>query len=231
MTSDPDQTGEAPARPTPQSVRALDFIRIDPGVFQGFIPAAVFLIANQFGPIRLAIALSFAATVIVFARNKTSGVIRFLSTLGFAIATLSTGIGLAFDSSRAFVAQNIFADVVFTVVFTASVVIGRPLIGGIARELVPGIKPVLAINTPVFAYLSLLNAGINAFSAVVRFLLIQAVSVDLYVVLSRVVFLPLNVAFIALCYVAITRTAIRMWPEDMPYEHLRRRGKPREASP
>jgi hypothetical protein len=220
----------SPSRPTARSVRAFDFLDIDLNVLQGFIPAAVFLIAHQIWPTRIAIALSFTATVIVFARNKHSGVIRFLSALGFAIAALSTAIGLAFDSGLAFVAQNIFSDVVFTFVFAGSVLAGRPLIGGIARELVPAIRPVLHVNTPVFVYLSLLNAGINAFSAGIRYVMIESFSIDLYVILSRVVFLPLNIAFIVLCYVWITRTAIRLWPDDMPYEHLRRRGRRLDAS-
>ena len=205
-------------------------MNIDPSVFQGFAPAIVFLIANQLAPTQIAIVLSFAAAVVVFVRNKASGVIRLLSTIGFAIIAFSTALGLALDSDRAFVAQNIFADIVFAALFFGSVVVGRPLIGAIARELVPGIRPVMQINLPVFVQLSLLNAAINVVSAIARYLMIENMSTNAYVILSRAVFIPVNIAFIALCYFLIVRTAIRIWPEDEPYEHLRRRRRS-DASP
>ncbi len=215
-----------------EAARVRDFLNIDASVFQGFAPAIVFLIANQFGPVQVAIVLSFAAAVLVFVRNRASGVIRFLSSIGFAIVAFSTALSLALDSDRAFVAQNIFADVVFAAIFAGSVLAHRPLIGAIARELVPGVRPVMRVDLPVFVQLSMLSAGINVVSAVSRYFMIESMSINAYVILSRVVFIPVNIAFIVLCYVAITRTAIRIWPEDMPYEHLRRRGRPQErASP
>jgi hypothetical protein len=79
------------------------------------------------------------------------------------------------------------------------------------------------VGLPVFAHLSLLSAAINAVSAVVRYFMIENMSVDAYIILSRVIFIPVNIAFIVLAYVMITHTAIRIWPEDEPYEHLRRR--------
>ncbi len=228
-----DATSTPGAEPPPDErnrARVRDFLNIDANVFQGFAPAVVFLIANQFGPAQIAIVLSFAAAVVVFARNKTSGVIRLLSTLGFAIIAFSTVLGLALDSDRAFVAQNIFADIVFAALFVSSVLAGRPLIGAIARELVPGIRPVMRVNLPVFVQLSLLNAAINGVSAVARYFMIESMSVNAYVILSRAVFIPVNIAFVVLCYVMIVRTAIRIWPEDEPYEHLRRK-RGGDASP
>jgi hypothetical protein len=211
--------------PRAERARVRDFLRIDASVFQGFLPSIVFLVANRLGPTQVAIALSFAAAVWVFARNRSSGVIRLLGSVGFLIVAFSAVLGLALDSDRAFVAQNIFADIVFTGLFAGSVWIRRPLIGAIARELVPGIGPVMRIDLPVFVWLSLLNAAINAVSAVARYFMIESLSVDAYVILSRAVFIPVNIAFIVLCYVSVTRTAIRIWPHDVPYEHLRQRGR------
>jgi hypothetical protein len=227
MTAEPPPAeGQQDAR---ERARVRDFLQIDASVFQGFLPAIVFLVANRFGPTQLAIVLSFAVAVWVFARNKSSGVIRLLSAIGFLIVAFSSVLGLALNSDRAFIAQNIFADIVFAVLFAGSVIVGKPLMGAIARELVPGIKPVMHIDLPVFVQLSLLNAAINAVSAVVRFFMIENMSTEAYIVLSRAVFIPVNIAFVVLAYVMVTRTAIRIWPEDEPYEHLRRRGRP--ASP
>jgi hypothetical protein len=185
-----DRTDRDTPRDARDRARVRDFMQIDAGVFQGFLPALVFLVANRFGPTQLAIALSFAVAVWVFARNKSSGVIRFLSAIGFLIVAFSAILGLALNSDRAFVAQNIFADVVFALLFLGSVLAGRPLIGAIARELVPGIKPVMHVGLPVFAHLSLLSAAINAVSAVVRYFMIENMSVDAYIILSRAVFIP-----------------------------------------
>jgi intracellular septation protein A len=222
MVTNQDGEDTPPPRRDASPARVRDFMQIDASVFQGFLPAIVFLVANRLGPVQIAIILSFATAAWVFARNKSSGVIRMLSAVGFLLVALSTVIGLALNSDRAFVAQNIFADVVFAALFLGSVATRRPLIGAIARELVPGIRPVMHIGLPVFAQLSLVSAAINVVSAIVRYFMIESMSVDAYVILSRVVFIPVNIAFVVLCYVTITRTAIRIWPEDEPYEHLRR---------
>jgi hypothetical protein len=170
-------------------------------------------------------------SAIVFLRNRARGVIRLLSVLGFSIVTVSTIIGIVADSGRAFAAQNIVADIIFAAIFIGSVLVGRPFIGLIARDLVPGIRPVMELRNPVFVRLTLLSAAINIVSAVARGFMIANLSVNAYVIVSRLVFLPINIAFIALCYVMVTRTAIRIWPADVPYEHLRRRGGTGAPSP
>jgi hypothetical protein len=207
-------------------VRTRDYISIDPSVFHGLLPVAAFVITNYLGPAQLAIAVSFIVSCVIFFRHRTRGVIRLLSVIGFTIVASSAVVGLVFESDRAFAAQNIMADVAFAALFAGSVIIGRPLIGAIARDLVPGIQPVMEPRHPVFVQLTLLNAAINIASAVVRALMITSLPVNTYVIVSRAVFLPVNIAFIALCYVMITRTAIRIWPADEPYEHLRRHGEP-----
>jgi hypothetical protein len=208
-----------------EPIRARDFLDLDFRVLLGFLPSLVFLIADRAASTQIAIALSFAATVLVFVNTKSHGVIRFLSTFGFTIVAASAVLGLALDSDRAFVAQNIFSDIAFAAAYIGSVIIGKPLVGAIARELVPGIKPVMLIGLPVFVKLTLLSAGTNIASAIVRYFMLENMSTEAYVILSRAVFIPVNIAFVALCYVSITRTAIRIWPDDMPYEHLRRRGR------
>jgi intracellular septation protein A len=215
----------SPEQPRGERARTLDYLNIDASIFQGLLPVATFLVVNQFGPAQAAIGASFVVSAIIFVRNRARGVIRLLSVLGFSIVTISAIIGIVADSDRAFAAQNIVADVIFAAIFIASVLIGRPFIGLIARDLVPGIRPVMELRNPIFVQLTLLSAAINVVSAVARAFMIANLSVNTYVIVSRVVFLPVNIAFMVLCYVMITRTAIRIWPADEPYEHLRRRGK------
>jgi hypothetical protein len=192
------------------------YIKPDFRVFQGGIPPAVFFIANWLGPTQVAIALSFAASVWVFVRNPGSGVIRALSVLGFCVVTGSAIVGLALDSDKAFVAQNLIGDFAITAVCIGSVLIGRPLIGAIARELVPGIQPVMPVDHRVFVRLTLINAALNLGTGLVRILMLGALSANAYVVVSRVAFLPISALFFVLCYRWITQEAIRIWPADMP---------------
>ena len=223
IVSEPDQPPDpATDYPPRESIRTRDYIRIDPGVFQGALPVVVFWIANSLFSAQIAIAASFVVSVIVFIRNKSSGAIRLLAILGFLIVSASAVTGLLFDSDRAFAAQNIIGDFVFAAIFLGSIAVGRPLIGIIARELTPGIQPVMDVRHAVFVQLTLINAALNVFTGVVRIFMFASLSTNTYVIVSRVAFLPLTAGFIVLCYVMITRTAIRIWPADMPHAHMLR---------
>jgi intracellular septation protein A len=207
--------------------RTFDYMQFDPHVFVGLIPVGVFLVANYFGPAQLAIGLSFAASVVVFAVNRGHGAVRLLSVLGFSIVTVSAVVGIVANNERAFVAQNIVSDFIFAAVFVASVVVHRPLIGAIAREAAPGIAPVMAVDAPVFARLTLISAAMNVATGVVRIFLFQSLSVNAYVIASRAIGAPLSIAFIIYCYYAVTREAIAIWPVDMEPPRRGRAGRAR----
>jgi intracellular septation protein A len=218
VTESPDATpasspGELPPR---GEIRPWEYIRPDWRVLEGGVPALAFILINSFWDARAAIAISFAASVVVFVRNRSSGVIRFLSVMSFCIVAASAAVGLALDSDTAFVAQNLVSDFIIAVVLVASVLIGRPLVGAVARQLVPAIQPVMELNDPVFRTLTLVSAGLNIGTGVVRIFMLDALSTNVYVILSRVVFMPANLLFYILCYVMISRVAIRTWPADMP---------------
>jgi hypothetical protein len=217
MTEQPrvDHETEAPAR-SRSDAAPWEYVRPDFRVLLGALPAGVFLVMNSLGPVQLAIGLSFVSSVFVFLRERHRGVIGFLALLSFVVVAISAGIGLALGSGRAFAAQNIVADVVIAVVFTISVLVGRPIVGLIARELVPAIQPVIAVAHPVFVQLTLVSVALNLGTAVARLFMIDALSTNQYVLLSRVVFIPLNIAFYVLCYLRIGRTAIAIWPADLP---------------
>jgi hypothetical protein len=90
------------------------------------------------------------------------------------------------------------------------------MIGAIAREMVPGIQPVMPLDHRVFMMLTLVNAAINLGTGVARIFLLDALTENQYVIVSRVVFLPLSIGYFLFCYREITRAAIRLWPDDMP---------------
>ena len=205
-----------PAARDDSTVRPSDYIRLDPRVIEGAYPAFVFLIANSLWTTQLAIGLSFATALIVFVRNRQRGVIGVLGAISFVIVSISAIVGLAWDSGTVFVAQNLIADFVFAGVYAVSILIGRPLIGVISRELVPSIKPVVDVNHTVFIQLTVVAIIINAGEGLARLWLIDVLSNNWYVIVSRVVFIPLTIAFYVLCYWRVSKVAIGIWPADLP---------------
>lgn len=192
------------------------FVHPDPRVFQGALPAVVFVAVNWAGPTQLAIGASFATAVFVFTRNRMRGIIGWLGVLSFAIVSASAVIGLISDSGKAYAAQNVVGDFAIVIVCAGSLLARKPMIGAIAQELVPAIKPVMPIAHPAFMWLTGINGAINLGTGVARWFMLESMSVNAYVVLSRVVFIPLSAAFIVLCYVVVNRVAIAIWPADVP---------------
>jgi hypothetical protein len=74
----------------------------------------------------------------------------------------------------------------------------------------------MELDHPASRTLTFVSAGLNIFTGVIRIFMLEALSANAYVILSRVVFIPLNIAFYALCYMMISRVAIRIWPADLP---------------
>jgi intracellular septation protein A len=192
------------------------YLRPDFRVFVGVLPSVVFLVANSMWSTQVAIAASFVVATIVFARYPGSGVIRALTMVSFVVVFASAVVGLALDSGKAFVAQNMVGDFLIAAIFTGSVIIGRPMIGAIAREMVPAIQPIMAIDHQVFVKLTLLNAGVNLVTGIMRLFLLDALTENQYVIVSRVLGFPLAAAFFLYAYREITRAAIRIWPVDEP---------------
>lgn len=140
---------------------------------------------------------------------------RLLSILGFVVVAGSAIVGIVTNNDRIFVAQNIAIDVLFAALFAGNVVIGRPIIGLIAREAVPAIQGVMPLTDPVFVRLTLLNAALQIAQASIRLVLLGAVDANTYAIASRVIAMPMTFVFIVYCYRAIGRRAIAIWPADL----------------
>jgi intracellular septation protein A len=192
------------------------YLRPDFRVLAGVMPSVAFLVLNSVTTTEIAIVVSFVVSAAVFMANPGSGVIRALTVISFGVVFASAAAGLALDSGKAFVAQNMVGDFLIAAIFLGSAVIRRPMIGAIAREMVPAIKSVMAIDHIVFVKLTLLNVVINLVSGVARLFLLDALTENQYVIASRALGFPLGVAFFIYAYREITRVAIRIWPADAP---------------
>ena len=191
-------------------------VRPHPRVLESLLPIGAYVVFNLVVSTQIAIAASFVTSVVVFVRNSGYGTIRFLGLLGFAVLTVSAVLGLVSHSGKIYVAQNLVSDFIFAGVFAGSVAARRPLIGAIAREVAPAIKPVMAIGHPLFVRLTFGSAAINLLEGIARIALLRALSDNAYVIVSRVLFLPLGIGFYVLCYALVNREAILIWPAELP---------------
>lgn len=190
---------------------------VDLRVLEAGIPVAVFLVAERLLAVRLAIALAFLAALAVFARNRGRGTIRFLNLLGFAVVAVSAAAGLLSGSGKAFAAQNLVSDVLVAGVGLGSIAWRRPLVGLVARELLPGLRATMPVDHPAFVLLTYVNAALNLVTAGMRAYLLEELDVTTYVLVSRAAGLPLTAAFYGLCVWAIVRAVgwgplMGVWP-------------------
>lgn len=205
MTDSPTVAERPHRRRSASSALQPRYLQFNGSVAEGGIPVAVFWVANNLGPSSIAITLSFIAAALVFVRNRDSGVIRALSLLGFVIVAASAGAGLLLANDKAFAAQNIASDFAFVVISLGSVLVGKPLIGYVARELLPALRPHLEATERVFVLLTLLNAVLNLVQGIVRIWMLDVLETNDYVILSRVIGIPTNLLFFGVAYLLIRK--------------------------
>jgi intracellular septation protein A len=213
MTEDAEPLSR-PRRPRQLDMRDMQF---NYGVAQGGLPVLVFWIANNVTESEVALVLAFVTAVAVIARNRQSGVIRVLSILGFVIVALSAIAGLLLDNDKAFAAQNIVSDFALATIGLGSIALRKPIVGVIARELVPGLRPILPVVDRTFITLTLIFVALNLVQAVVRIWMLDAYSTNTYIVVSRVFAFPLNVAYFVYAWWLVSR---RVRSEGVPAESL-----------
>lgn len=201
VSSEAETAGPTRAR------HAIDprYLQLNYGVLEGGAPVIVFWIANNLGPSSVAIVLSFLTAAFVFIRNRKSGIVRVLSIVSFAIVAASAAAGLLLNSDKAFASQNIVSDVSFVVIGLVSLAIRKPFVGPLTRELIPALRPLLSDVDRVFVVLTVVNIAINASQAVIRVWLLDAMTTNDYVIVSRIIGIPFNLGYFALAYVLIVR--------------------------
>lgn len=207
----PEAAPETPNLPNFRKLAHGDFSAVDWRIFWSGLPLVVFLVLNSFWPedlwrTQVAIIASFAASTWVFASNRDSGVIRFITVLGFVVVAGSAVVGLAADSAKAFAAQNIYSDFLVAAVCLGSVAMGKPLVGAVARESIPALRTLMDPRHRVFVILTLVFMTYNIGTGIFRIFLLGEFSANEYVIVSRVTS-PISLAFFLACYFMIKRAA------------------------
>jgi hypothetical protein len=171
------------------------------------IPIAVFFVLTRIAAPWLAITGGFAASTIVFSLNRRDRLIGQLTLFAFGCVGVSALVGLIWGSEKAYLASGPLSDFLFVPWYLGSVYAGRPLVGGIAQELVPAIALKVPREAPVFAWLSVAWAGFDILHGSMRVFLLSHLSVGQYIVWSRVVGWPSTGSLLALSGFLIWRAS------------------------
>ena len=206
-----------PRRPRDEREGSSSREAVNPRIGLSLLPVLVFWIVRRRAGPELAIGAGFAASALVFASNRgPRGVVGTLAIAGFAVTGGAAAVGLVFGSEKAYLANDAAGDFLIAFIAAASIYLRRPIVGLIALELAPRLRPVLDARHRVFVLCTLLVVGTNVAQGVVRIALLQNLSVDAYLLWSRVVSWPLSIVGFAVIFTLIRRAALRQSPAPSP---------------
>jgi hypothetical protein len=94
-------------------------------------------------------------------------------------------------------------------VYLVSILIGKPLIGGIVRELFPAYVAALPADHRVYVHLSLAWAAYDILHGIARVYMLSSLSVGEYLVWSRLASWPVNAALLGFSAWLISREVRR----------------------
>lgn len=173
------------------------------------LPVVVFWLVRRVASPEIAIGAGFVTSLIVFLMNRQRTATGILAVLGIVIVGGTAIAGILLGSEKAYLANGPIGDYIIMTIGLASIVFKRPLFSLLARELVPRVEQVLEPRHPVFFLTTWLLAVVNAVQGTSRVFLLENLSVDQYLVWSRVIGWPLGIALIAVAYVLIGRAVRR----------------------
>jgi intracellular septation protein A len=192
-------------------------------VLLSIVPVVVFFGLTRVAPPWIAITGGFAASAFVFYYSRKDRLIGALAAFGFVVVGTSAVIGLIWESEKAYLASGPVADFLFVPLYLGSILLRKPLIGGIAREMFPRVAATVSIHAPVFAWLSVAWAGYDIFHGFLRIYLLQELSVGQYIIWSRVLSWPFTMVLVGASTYYIMREMRRRtggWLPETPEGRL-----------
>lgn len=167
-------------------------------IMSSILPVAVFYLLTRVADPWVAVLGGFIASAIVFSYNRRDRLIGVLTAFSFVIVTISAAVGIFSNNEKAYLAAGPIGDFAFVVLFLGSIAVGKPLIGGIARELLPKYAGHVPMNAPVFVWMTLAWAGFDLVHGLVRIWMLQEMSIGEYIIWSRLAFWPFSSALVGL---------------------------------
>ena len=173
------------------------------------IPIAVFFVLSRVAAPWLAITGGFTASTIVYYTSRRDRLIGEIAAFAFFCVASTAFLGLFSNSEKVYLASGPLSDYLFVAWYLGSILLGRPLIGGIAHELAPALTMGIPLTSPVFAWLSVAWAGFDTLNGTIRVYLLTHLSVGQYIIWSRVVGFPITGLLLAASAYFIWRAAHR----------------------
>ena len=182
------------------------------------LPIAVFYILSRVADPWVSIVGGFVASSLVFYWNRRHRVIGLLALFAFVVLSVSAVIGIVFDSEKAYLASGPIADFLFVPMYIGSMILKKPLIGGIVREMFPQWAGQVPIDAPVFVKLSFLWALFDVVTGVLRSYMLFELSVGEYIIWSRVATWPFRAAIVGITIWAVYRASKSYGEADSVHE-------------
>ena len=163
-------------------------------------------------PSWVAILGGFITSGAVFVFNRKERVLGALAIFGFVIVSVSAVIGIIWDSEKAYLASGPVSDFLFVPAYAGSVLIGKPLIGAISRELFPAWAEHIPGNEPIYTQLCWAWAIYDLAHGVVRVIMLNELSVTQYIFLSRIASWPFTALLLYMTVKGIRNASRRHAP-------------------
>jgi hypothetical protein len=164
-----------------------------------FGPVLAFYGGWKLGGLVIGIVLSTVVAVAAWLYERRKARPGLMARLALAVVFLQAAIGLAADSEVAFLAPQVLMNVGWGAAFVGSALIGRPLTGAFAAEMVDMPPEVRASVTyrRVFGRISLAWGAYLLARAAARFALLVWVGVDAFVASNLVTGAPVMAALMS----------------------------------
>jgi hypothetical protein len=181
------------------SVRSLLFGSGPRFAGDAFGPVLAFYIGWKVAGTEVGIGVATAVGILAWLaerRRERPGAVALLA-LGFVF--VQAGVGLAFDSARVYLAQQVFLSAGLGLAFLASVAMRRPLAGVFAQDIFPFPDEVRSSATfrRAFTRISLAWGVYQVLRSVIRLAALSKGSIDAFLVVNLITSGPFIVALMA----------------------------------
>ena len=185
----------------------------DPWVGLSILPVLLYVLVLELFGTRAAIGAGFGSAVVVFFVQRrvqpNRGAIFWLAVLALVLLAGGSIVGWILDSDKAFFAASPVGDFITAAIFAASLLIGRPVMGMVVREVFPGVREKLPAEDRAFFKITAIFAMENLIMGIVRVWLLDEVSASVFPWISRGVGIPLRLALVWWSYQLIQQSIRR----------------------
>ena len=149
-----------PQRPEPELPAWMDKIpQADPVVLLGIAPTVLYILVDRLIDTRPAIAVCVISAIAVFLYQRRklprTSVVFLLGVLGAILMIITGVLGLINDSDKTFWTFDPIEDFIVGGIFLVSVLVGRPIVSSVVRELFPSLRERVPARHSVWTLITL----------------------------------------------------------------------------